>query len=85
MGDDHIERVHLYTSKRVLRVFHKTANDVVYGELGKYPLLITTVSKSIQYWFRLLKQPEHFRSKEALNLHEKGLCKLGNPNQSSLM
>ena len=72
---DHIERVHLYTCKRFLHVFDKTENDIVYGELGKYPLWITTISKSIKYWFRLLKQPEHFWSKKAyntsLNLHEK--------------
>ena len=72
---DQIERVHLYACKRFLHVLDKTPNDIVYGELGRYPLWITSVSKSIKYWFRLLKQPENFWSKKAYNmspgLHEK--------------
>ena len=87
---DQIERVHLYACKRFLRVLDKTQNDIVYGELGRYPLWITSISKSIKYWFRLLKQPDNFWSKKAYNmslgLHEKGyICNLGNSNQSSLM
>ena len=54
---DQIERVHLYACKRFLRVLDKTQNDIVYGELGRYP---TSISKSIKHWFRLLKQPENF-------------------------
>ena len=73
---DQIERVHLYACKLFLHVLDKTPNDIVYGELGRYPLWITSISKSIKYWFRLLKQPENFWSKKAYNmslgLHEKG-------------
>ena len=35
---DQIERVHLYACKRFLHVLDKTPNDIVYGELGRYPL-----------------------------------------------
>ena len=65
---DQIERVHLYACKRFLHVLDKTPNDIVYGELGRYPLWITSISKSIKYWFRLLKQPENFWSKKAYNM-----------------
>ena len=73
---DQIERVHLYACKRVLHVLDKTPNDIVYGELGRYPLWVTSISKSIKYWFCLLKQPENLWSNLAYNmslgLHEKG-------------
>ena len=64
---DQIERVHLYACKRFLHVLDKTPNDIVYGELGRYPLWITSISKSIKYWFRLLKQPENFWSKKSIH------------------
>ena len=66
---DQIERVHLYACKRFLHVLDKTPNDIVYGELGRYPLWITSISKSIKYWFRLLKQPENFWSKKKKKKH----------------
>ena len=45
---DQIERVHLYACKRILRVLGKTPNDIVYGELGRYPLWIKIISKNPQ-------------------------------------
>lgn len=73
---DQLERVHLFACKRFLHVVDKTPNDVVYGELGRYPLWVTTVTRLIKYWLRLLRQPDNFYSKKAykmlFNLHEKG-------------
>ena len=40
---DQIERVHLYACKRFLYVLGKTPNDIVYGELGRYPLWIKII------------------------------------------
>ena len=71
-----IEQVHLYACKRFLHVRNKTANDVVYGELGRFPLWITSTIRCIKYWLRLLKQPNERYSKKAYNtllsMHEKG-------------
>eukprot|EP00745_Piridium_sociabile_P043608 TRINITY_DN8944_c0_g1_i10.p1 TRINITY_DN8944_c0_g1~~TRINITY_DN8944_c0_g1_i10.p1 ORF type:complete len:1137 (-),score=123.12 TRINITY_DN8944_c0_g1_i10:208-3198(-) len=71
-----LEQVHLYACKRFLHVRNKTANDVVYGELGRFPLWITSTTRCIKYWFRLLKQSEDRYSKKAYNMllsmHEKG-------------
>ena len=72
-----IERVHLFACKRFLHVPTKTVSDIVYGELGRYPLFITTTIKVIKYWFRLLKQADNMYSKKSykmlLTLHEKGV------------
>ena len=71
-----VEQVHLYACKRFLHVRNKTANDVVYGELGRFPLSITSMVRCIRYWIRLLKQPNERYSKKAYNsllsMHNKG-------------
>ena len=87
-----IEKVHLYACKLFINVPTVTPNDMIYGELGRYPLYIEAAAKCIQYWFRVLKQPASRYSKMAfqplLTLHEKGhenwvtyvkslLCKCG--------
>ena len=36
---DQVERVHLFSRKRFLRVLNKLPNDVIYGELDRYPFL----------------------------------------------
>ena len=73
---DQLERVHIFACKRFLRVPIKTTNDIVYGELGRYPLLINSTIKVIKYWLRILKQPATMYSKKAYNmlyrLHDKG-------------
>ena len=70
---DQIERVYLYSCKRILHVLDKTTNGIVYGELCRYPSWITDISKNIKYRFHL---PENVWSKKAyympLGLHEKG-------------
>ena len=71
-----LEQVHLYACKRFLHVRNKSANDIVYGELGRFPLWITSVIRCIKFWLRLLKQPKERYSKKAYNtllmMHEKG-------------
>ena len=37
---DNIERVHIMECKRFFGVPQKTPNKMVYGELGRYPLLL---------------------------------------------
>ena len=63
-----VERVHLFACKSFLRVCNKTPNNVVYGEVGRYPLHITAVIKCIKYWFKLLLQPDNYYSKKSYNM-----------------
>ena len=71
---DQLERVHLFAYKRFLHVLNKTPNDVVYGELGRYPLWISATARRLKYWFKLLRQPEQLYSRKAysmlLKMHE---------------
>ena len=44
-----IERVHLFTIKRLFNISAKTPSALVYGEAGRYPLYIQTYTKCIKY------------------------------------
>jgi len=71
-----IEKVHLYACKLFLNVPNMTPNDMVYGELGRYPLYVDAACKCVMYWFRVLKQPPSRYSRMSyeslLTLHERG-------------
>ena len=61
----------------VLDVLNKTPNDVVYGELGRYPLRISAATRCLKYWFKLLRQPANVYSRKEystmlLKMHEGG-------------
>ena len=53
--DDHVEKVHTYACKRFLNVSLRTPNNFVYGEWGRFPLVVNCCIRVIRYWFRLLK------------------------------
>lgn len=71
-----IEKVHLYACKLFVNLPVRTPNDMIYGELGRYPLAIDSAARCIQYWFRVLKQDDTRYSKMAylclLSMHERG-------------
>lgn len=50
------ESLHLKFCKRVLRVHLESTNLAVYGELGKYPLIIKIASLITKYWIRTVIQ-----------------------------
>jgi hypothetical protein len=50
-----IEKVHLFAMKRFLNVDTRTPNDLVYGELGRYPIYINSYLKCIKYWLKLTR------------------------------
>ena len=56
---DAIEKVHTFALKRFLNVSIRTPNVLVYGEMGRFPLYINMYIRSIKYWLRILKMPEH--------------------------
>ena len=69
-----VERIHLFALKRFLNVSSRTPNVMVYGETGRYPLFVNIFVKSVKYWLRILKIPDHrfpYKSyKMLLYLHE---------------
>ena len=71
-----IESVHLYACKRLMKVAPRTPNQMVYGELGRYPLSILASLKSVKYWLRLMKLPNTRYAKMAyqmmVNMDERG-------------
>ena len=69
-----VERIHLFALKRFPNVSSRTPNVMVYGETGRYPLFVNIFVKSVKYWLRILKMPDHrfpYKSyKILLYLHE---------------
>ena len=49
-----IEKIHLFAMKRFLGMDMRTPNDLVYGELGRYPVHINSSICCIGYWFKLM-------------------------------
>ena len=54
-----VERIHLFALKRFLNVSIRTPNVMVYGETGRYPLFVNIFVKTVKYWLRILKMPDH--------------------------
>ena len=44
---------------------NKTPNDVVYGELGRYPLFIPATVRFVKYCLKLLRQTDNLYSKKS--------------------
>ena len=52
-----IETAHLFACKRLLNVCHKTPNNMIYGETGRYPLLIDSTIRSLRFWLKITNMP----------------------------
>ena len=72
-----MENVHTFAIKRFLSVPLHTSNEMVYGEIGRYPLYIRAYIKCVRYWLRLLKLPRSRLCKQAylmlLQQHDNGM------------
>jgi hypothetical protein len=55
---DKVEKVYLKFLKMLLKVNKSTASNMVYGELGVYPLQVYARSRIVNYWGRLLTGPQ---------------------------
>ena len=53
-----IENLQTYACKRFLNATNGTCNDVILGDLGRYPMYIYTVKSCLSYWIRILKLPD---------------------------
>ena len=54
-----IERLHLFALKRFLHVDRRTPNDLVYGELGRFPIYLNSYIKCIRYWLKLVRMNDN--------------------------
>ena len=63
-----IEKVHIQACKLFLNVPPHTPNDMVYGELGRFPLYVQAAARCLQYWFRLRRQPLCRYSRKAYDM-----------------
>ena len=48
-----IETAHLFACKRLLNVSDKTPSNMIYGETGRYQLLIDSTIRSLRYWLKI--------------------------------
>ena len=62
---DEIEKVHLFACKRLLNVGLRTPNQMVYGELGRYPLFVMASTRCVSFWLRLCELANNRYSKMA--------------------
>ena len=49
-----VERVHLKFCKWVLKVAKSTTNEMVYGELGRCPLILEKKVRIVKYWLKIV-------------------------------
>jgi len=47
-----VEKIHLQFCKKILNTRNSTANYMVYGEIGRFPLEIEIKVKMIMFWFK---------------------------------
>ena len=54
----YIERVHLKFCKYILKMKTSTLNEIVYGEVGRYPLFIERYRRIVKYWLHITQTNE---------------------------
>ena len=54
-----IEHLHIYACKRLLNVHTMSCNDVILGDLGRYPMYIFAAKRCLKYRLCLLNMPGH--------------------------
>ena len=57
-GCETLEKLHLQFCKIILCLKKSTCNVMVYGELGRYPLLIAAKMRILSFWARLITSQE---------------------------
>ena len=70
-----IEKVHLFAMKKFVGVDRRTPNDLLYGELGRYPIHINSNLRSIRYWLKLIRMEENrlpYKTYKMYDLDKKG-------------
>ena len=52
-----VEKINMKFCKYILGVKKQTPNCAIYGELGRYPLSIICLERSLKYWIEILNNP----------------------------
>ena len=52
-----IEKAHMRFLKQILGVRKQASNIAVYGELGRFPLVVLRKIRILKYWFKILNSP----------------------------
>jgi hypothetical protein len=63
-----LEKAHLFACKRFLHVGLQTPNKMVLGDLGRYPLYITSAMRCVKYWLKLTRMPEERLPRKAYKM-----------------
>jgi hypothetical protein len=63
-----LEKAHLFACKRFLNVAPQTPNSMVYGDLGRYPVYITSAVRCVKYWLRIANMTNERLPKKAYNM-----------------
>ncbi len=63
-----IEKAHMFACKRFLNVSVQTPNKMIYGDLGRYPMFITSAVRCVKYWLRITNLPDERLPKKAYNM-----------------
>ena len=85
-----IERVHLKFCKYILKMKTSTLNEIVYGEVGRYPLFIERYRRIVKYWLHITQTNECKYVKMIYNIMYQKIrckneyCKLGNKCKGSI-
>ena len=67
---DIVEKAHLFACKRLLGLNDTSPNQMVYGETGRYPILIDATIATVRYWLKLTKMQANRLPKQALHSME---------------
>ena len=69
-------KLHLFAMKKMLGVGMRTPNDLINGELGRFPIYINAQIRCVRYWLKLTRMSEQrlpFKAYKILcNLDERG-------------
>ena len=52
------EKAYMFACKRFLNVSVQTPNKIIYGDLGRYPMFITSAVRCVKYWLRITNLPD---------------------------
>ena len=69
-GDDvnDLEKIHLNFIKSTLGVRKQTPTPAIYGDTGRFPLIIRQHIKTVKYWCRILKLSQSHQVRNAYNM-----------------
>ena len=63
-----LEKAHMFACKRYLNVNPQTPNNMIFGDLGRYPLYVTSAVRCVKYWLRIMCLSEERLPRKAYNM-----------------